>query len=73
MQGDLGKPRPALVLQSDLFNETHPSVVLLPITSTIESAPIMRITMEPPEENGLRSVSQIMIEMTTACSASTGR
>ena len=23
MQGDVGKPRPALVVQSDLFNEAH--------------------------------------------------
>ena len=32
LQGDLGKPRPALVIQSDLF-EAHPSVTILPVTS----------------------------------------
>jgi mRNA interferase MazF len=26
VQGDYGKPRPAVVVQSDLFNETHPSI-----------------------------------------------
>ncbi|MEM8868009.1 MAG: type II toxin-antitoxin system PemK/MazF family toxin, partial [Verrucomicrobiota bacterium] len=31
--GDYGKPRPALVTQSNLFNEAHPSLALLPITS----------------------------------------
>ncbi|MGH8611906.1 MAG: type II toxin-antitoxin system PemK/MazF family toxin [Gammaproteobacteria bacterium] len=38
MQGDFGKPRPALVIQSDLFNDTHPSVTVLPLTSEIRSA-----------------------------------
>ncbi|HEV3076187.1 MAG TPA: type II toxin-antitoxin system PemK/MazF family toxin, partial [Thermoanaerobaculia bacterium] len=28
-----GKPRPALVVQSDLFNPTHSSVTICPITS----------------------------------------
>jgi PemK-like, MazF-like toxin of type II toxin-antitoxin system len=28
-----GKPRPALILQSDLFNPTHQSVTICPITS----------------------------------------
>lgn len=62
LQGDLGKPRPALVIQSDLFNETHPSITLLPVTSEIRSAPLLRITVEPSDANGLRNVSQIMID-----------
>ena len=32
LPGDYGKPRPALVIQSDLFAE-HPSVTVLPVTS----------------------------------------
>ena len=62
LQGDLGKPRPALVLQSDLFNETHPSVTLAPMTSEIRSAPLFRITVEPSAANGLRHVSQVMAD-----------
>ena len=37
LQGDYGKPRPALVLQSDLFSE-HPSVTVLPVTSEMRGA-----------------------------------
>ena len=33
LQGDFGKPRPALILQSDWFDE-HATVTLLPVTST---------------------------------------
>lgn len=62
LPGDFGKPRPALIVQSDLFNETHPTVTLLPLTSEIRSAPQFRITVEPSLTNGLRLVSQIMID-----------
>jgi mRNA interferase MazF len=65
LSGDYGKPRPALILQSDLFNETHASVSLAPVTSTIVDAPLFRLTLEPSAETGLRSVSQIMIDKVT--------
>jgi mRNA interferase MazF len=65
LSGDYGKPRPALILQSDLFNETHASVTLAPVTSSIVDAPLFRLTLEPTTETGLRSVSQIMIDKVT--------
>lgn len=60
-QGDFGKPRPALVVQADHFDE-HPSVTVLPVTSTLVAAPLMRVTIEPTAQNGLRKRSQIMID-----------
>lgn len=62
LPSDLGKPRPALVVQADLFNETHASVTLLPVTSTIIDAPLFRITLEPSAANGLKKPSQIMVD-----------
>lgn len=59
--GDYGKPRPALVIQSDLFEEL-PSVTLCLISSTLRDAPIFRITVDPLPENGLRRVSQIQVD-----------
>lgn len=61
LQGDLGKPRPALVVQDDAFVE-HPSVVVLPITSTLIEAPLLRPRIEPTVANGLRTASQIMVD-----------
>lgn len=61
LQGDLGKPRPALVIQSDLF-AGHPSVAVLPVTSTLKDAPIFRIGIEPDASNGLRLPSQVMVD-----------
>lgn len=63
-QGDFGKPRPALVIQSDLFLE-HPSLSILPITSYLMESPLLRITLEPNELNGLRKTSQVMVDKPT--------
>lgn len=38
LSGDFGKPRPALVIQSNWAMEL-PSITLLPITSTLQAAP----------------------------------
>lgn len=61
LSGDYGKPRPALVIQSNLFRE-HSSVTVLPITSFLRSAEIFRILLEPNEETGLRKPSQVMVD-----------
>ena len=61
LQGDFGKPRPALVVQTDRFAETA-TVTILPITSALVDAPLLRLTVEPSEINGLQKRSQIMID-----------
>jgi mRNA interferase MazF len=61
LQGDFGKPRPALVIQSSLFEELL-SVTVLPITSELRDAPLYRVTVTPSQTNGLRRVSQIMVD-----------
>ncbi|HUX91845.1 MAG TPA: type II toxin-antitoxin system PemK/MazF family toxin [Gallionellaceae bacterium] len=61
LQGDLGKPRPALVIQSDLF-DAHPSVTILPVTSELRLAPLFRIAVNPNELNGLSKPSQVMVD-----------
>ena len=61
ISGDFGKPRPALVIQSDHFGGTATVTVLL-ISGTIVEAPLIRLAVEPTPENGLRKRSQIMID-----------
>ena len=61
LRGDLGKPRPALVVQSDLFDE-HPSVAVLPVTSEQVEAPLLRIPLRPDAANGLQRPSQVMVD-----------
>lgn len=61
LSGDFGKPRPALVIQSDRFGQTATVTVLL-LSATLVDAPLIRLTVQPSAENGLRKVSQVMID-----------
>jgi len=61
MQGDFGKPRPALVIQANQFDE-HSTVTVLLVSSTLINAPLFRVTVQPSLENGLRKTSQIMVD-----------
>src|SRR5438046_5643992 len=62
--GDYGKPRPALVVQSDAF-EAHPSVTVLLLTSEIHDEHLFRITVRPTKSNGLKVASQVMVDKAT--------
>jgi mRNA interferase MazF len=59
--GAYGKPRPAIVVQSDWLAGTDSTLVCL-VTSTLREAPLFRLTVEPTPANGLRSTSQIMVD-----------
>lgn len=61
LQGDFGKPRPALIIQSDYF-DAHPSITVLPVTSDLRDTPLFRILVQPTTANGLQRVSQIMVD-----------
>ena len=61
LPGSYRKPRPALIIQSDLFDE-HPSMTILPVTSELRDTPLFRITVEPDDGNGLRKRSQVMVD-----------
>jgi mRNA interferase MazF len=61
LQGAQGKPRPALVVQADHFAELA-SVTVLPITSTLLDAPLLRVAIEPNPKNGLVQRSQVMVD-----------
>ena len=60
--GDYGKPRPALIIQSDLFNDTHASIIVCLISSDRQDAPLFRIDIVPDIQNGLKQHSQIMVD-----------
>lgn len=61
LPGDFGKPRPALIVQSDLF-AAHPSVTVLPITSEMRDAPLFRLALPADDATGLQRPSQIMVD-----------
>ena len=62
LQGEHGKPRPALVIQSDLFARLTSSVTVVLLTSTALDAPLIRVPVEPSESNGLRIRYYVMVD-----------
>jgi len=60
IQGDYGKPRPVVVIQSDLLEALN-SVMVCPITSAVQDVDF-RVTIEPDASNGLRKPSQVMTD-----------
>lgn len=61
MQGDFGKPRPALVIQSEQFNE-HATVTVLLVSSTLVDAPLFRVSVQPDTINNMQRSSQVMVD-----------
>lgn len=61
LPGEYGKPRPALVVQSDLFVK-HPSVTVIPLTTDLQEVPLFRVAVEPSGANGLSTPSQVMVD-----------
>ncbi len=65
LQGDLGKPRPAVVVQTDWVDETT-TVLVCPMTGTIRDAPIYRLLVPADSRTGLTRPSQIMADKIVA-------
>ena len=59
--GDYGKPRPAVIVQTDAFPATHASVVVCQMTSVLADVSF-RVTIEAGPENGLQATSQVMAD-----------
>jgi mRNA interferase MazF len=68
LSGDYGKPRPAIIIQSDTLGDDFESVIVCPLTSFTGPSPRFRFTLEPNANNGLRVRSQAMVEKPTTVS-----
>lgn len=58
------KPRPALIVQDDLFGSTD-SVTVLPLTTNHVDAPLLRIPIASSELSGLDRDSDVMVDKLT--------
>ena len=60
---DIGKPRPAVVVQSDAISMSQLRTILVcPITSFSSQPNLFRVPVEPTTTNGLRAQSEIMVD-----------
>lgn len=62
LQGDAGKRRPLLVVQTDQLNDTHATILVCALSSHLRTAPEYRLDVEPGDDNGLEVPSQVMID-----------
>jgi len=62
--GDLGRPRPGIIVQADQLGDDTTTVLACPLSSDVQSNPNPRIrpVIEPAVANGLRISSQIMTD-----------
>ena len=58
------KPRPALIVQDDLFDATG-SVTVVPLTTTLTDAPLLRVRVASSDLSGLAQDSDIMVDKLT--------
>lgn len=58
------KPRPAVVVQEDRFNQTA-SITLCAFTTDPTEALLLRLVIEPTDRNGLKNASRLMIDKVT--------
>jgi mRNA interferase MazF len=56
-----GKPRPAVIVQEDRFDNTN-SITLCAFTTDPTDAPLLRLLIEPVDGNGLKTASRLMID-----------
>ena len=64
-----GKPRPAVILQDDAFESTA-SITLCPFTTHLVDAPFIRLAVDPTRQNGLTTISHVMVDKITTVAKS---
>ena len=65
-QGDMGKPRPGVIVQADELGDTTNSVLVCPMSSDVSEFHHLRPVIQPSAGNGLRLRSQIMTDKINA-------
>jgi mRNA interferase MazF len=60
--GELGRPRPVVIVQTDQLGDETTTVLACPITSAVTDRLPVRPILEATAENGLRVRSQIMTD-----------
>ncbi len=64
LSNNVGKPRPAVIMQADILNEEAKlaTTIVIPLSSELHNMKVIRYIIEPSANNGLQTTSQAMIE-----------
>ncbi|MCT8000703.1 mRNA interferase MazF [Sphingomonas sp. SORGH_AS 950] len=60
--GEGGDHRPFLVVQSDLYNETHNTITVCPMTSVVGGEALFRVAFSPREHTGLTVECEVQVD-----------
>ncbi len=70
LPGDFGKPRPAVIVQSDWLNAEDPtSYILCPLTTTLTGRSNIRVPVEPSAGSGVQRRSEVMVDKVSTAPA----
>lgn len=61
-----GGPRPCVVVQADLFNESHATVTVCPLTPVVGGEVLFRVAISPQEHTGLTVECEIQVDRITS-------
>ena len=60
--GEGGGHRPFLVVQSDLYNETHNTITVCPMTSVVGGEALFRVAFSPREHTRLTVECEVQVD-----------
>lgn len=61
-----GGPRPCVVVQADLFNDSHATVTLCPLTPVVGGEVLFRVAISPQEHTGLTVECEVQVDRITS-------
>lgn len=61
-----GGARASVVVQADLFNDTHATITLCPLTSVIGGESLFRVAISPQEHTGLSVECEVQVDRITS-------
>jgi mRNA interferase MazF len=65
-EGIDGTPRACVVVQADLFNETHATVTVCPLTTVVGGEALFRVAISPQEHTGLPVECEVQVDRITS-------
>lgn len=61
-----GAPRAGVIVQADLFNESHATITICPLTDVIGGETLFRVAISPQEHTGLSVECEVQVDRITS-------
>jgi len=61
-----GRARPSVVVQAELFNDSHATITLCPLTDIVGGEALFRVAISPQEHTGLTVECEVQVDRITS-------